>query len=81
MVPKADIVRVHTAERVAESSSNAPKIGDGLAVGVVQVKVHVKPSNQNSEQQQPEENKDSSTLIVGRKGRNRSYVRARAESY
>ena len=85
MVAKADIVRVHTAERVDESGTaaqnHAPKIGDGLAVGVVQVKSQMKPGIQCLAAEYPEEHKDSSSIIVGRKGRNRSYVRARAESY
>ena len=43
MVAKADIVRnVNTAERVAEpgtaAPNHAPKIGEGLAASVVQVK-------------------------------------------
>ena len=83
MVSKADIVRVNTTEGINEAGiaapTHAPKIGDGLAVGVVQVKAHIKPLIQNSEP--PEERKDSSTIIVARKGRNRSYVQARAESY
>ena len=85
MVAKADIVRVNTAERVIESGiaaqNNAPKIGEGLAVGVVQVKTQIKNPILGLAAEQPEERKDSSSIIVGRKGRNRSYVRARAESY
>ena len=46
MVAKADIVRVNTAERVIESGiaaqNNAPKIGEGLASGVVLVKAQMK---------------------------------------
>ena len=42
VVPKADIVRVKTAEKAVELA-HAPKVGDGLAAGVVQVKSQMKP--------------------------------------